>query len=120
MFSNIGKKIKVLAYVIFFLGALTSLLVAVEIYEDNLWPSIVVLILGMFLSWIANFLLYGFGQLINNSDKLVEMRKLELHTQMLSSDDVQGLSSEKWECEKCGSMVSEDYDYCPICKIFNQ
>ena len=28
---------------------------------------------GSFLSWIGSFLLYGFGQLIENSDKLVEL-----------------------------------------------
>ena len=34
--------------------------------------GILTILLGVLISWIGSFVLYGFGQLVDNSDKLVE------------------------------------------------
>lgn len=71
MFNNIGSKIKSLAIVITVLGFITSFFfgIAVLIYSGIL--GIIIIIAGCIISWVSSFLLYGFGQLIENSDILV-------------------------------------------------
>ena len=72
-FKNIGKKIKILATVIAIIGSLVSIILGIilickTVYIDGiLWITI-----GPIVSWISCFVLYGFGQLVDNSDKLVE------------------------------------------------
>ena len=88
MFSNIGKKIKMLAKVLFWisfaLGVLTSLGVAIAIANvmgcgryygmgaGAVFAAIGIFILGSGLSflfsWISSFFMYGFGQLIDDGE----------------------------------------------------
>lgn len=79
MFRNIGDKIKIVAEVSCWLGIVGSVLYGIIIagrIEDSILLSLLigVLIMGLgsLLSWIGSFVLYGFGQLIENSDILVE------------------------------------------------
>lgn len=75
MFYDIGGKIKIMAYVIFWGGLLLSFFagfgaVSNEVFMDEstiLWFVIYVLV-GSLLSWGASLLVYGFGQLIENTD----------------------------------------------------
>lgn len=90
MFNNIGRKIKTLAKVIAWMGIALSVLsglgtmieIVILANADTVLSYIVFLILGLvggtivavvggFLAWISVFILYGFGQLVENSDKLV-------------------------------------------------
>ena len=80
MFSNIGGKIKKLAIVFTCLGFLGSLLVGVpltvllsDFSPEATIVGIVITLMGFLFSWTSSFILYGFGQLITNSDKLVQM-----------------------------------------------
>lgn len=74
MFDNIGGKIKVLAQVVCWIGITISVIFGLISFENG---GIVVIILGSLFSWIGSFTLYGFGQLIENSDILVELKKKE-------------------------------------------
>ena len=76
MFDNIGGKIKALAKV------LTWIEIIVFVVWGIVWMSVggnfavlglVVAVLGSLLAWVSSFLLYGFGQLVENSDKLVRL-----------------------------------------------
>lgn len=81
MFNNIGGKIKVVAKVSCYvgmafsiLGCLGNILTAV----DNLYfSSAIYWLLGLIflpvLSWVGSLLIYGFGQLIENSDTLIDL-----------------------------------------------
>lgn len=71
MFENIGGKIKMLASVICWTGIAVSLIVGVVFIVIAPLAGIAIIILGPLLSWISSFFTYGFGQLIENSDKLV-------------------------------------------------
>lgn len=97
MWNNIGGKIKVLAKVIFWIGAGISVICAIVMfvgagnlsselnsYERYYYSSssheevtalvlggFAVLIIGPLLSWINSFLLVGFGQLVQNTDRIV-------------------------------------------------
>ena len=65
MFSNIGEKIKVLAVVCTIIGCVLSVVIAIVCWcSEIVWAGFVALILGCLVSWIGSFLLYGFGELI--------------------------------------------------------
>jgi hypothetical protein len=78
MFNNIGGTIKTVAKVLFFVGIGVSflgwiILLSVGIMDSEIAmmvESLVALILGLFTSWFSTLLLYGFGQLIENTDIL--------------------------------------------------
>lgn len=83
MFKNIGKKIKILAIVIFACGIIGSVfggcsdMVAgiSESNADDAISGLAVVFFGPILTWISSILIYGFGQLIDNSDKIAEEMK---------------------------------------------
>lgn len=84
MYNNIGGKIKGLAVFFCILGILGSLTVSIvtivgiqsSYYLDDdsvLYGSIggvLISIVGSLISWVSSFLLYGFGQLVQNSDRI--------------------------------------------------
>lgn len=77
MFNNIGGKIKKLAGVmtwIGFVGAFIGGIALMDSVGDDLEIIVPVLVwvVGGLLSWVGSFLLYGFGQLIENTDILVQ------------------------------------------------
>ncbi len=82
MFDNIGNKIKILAKVLCWIGIVLCVIVAMVMFvlssqtdslqmdsvkSKFLWCGFAFLILGPLFSWIGSFVLYGFGELINNS-----------------------------------------------------
>lgn len=76
MYSNIGGKIKALAVIVTVLCIILCLVLGAFLIGNNS-PAlgIAVIILGSLASWISSFVLYGFGQLIENSDNLLYMTK---------------------------------------------
>ena len=76
MFNNIGHKIQVLAKVLCWIGiicwVITGLaLMAGEFVRANSGAGVVAgimtIIVGVLVSWIGSFLLYGFGQLVEDT-----------------------------------------------------
>ena len=88
MFNNIGGKIKVLAKVLCWVGIAFSVIMGIVILAggetvrvtingeyssvSNVPAGILTIVLGSLFSWIGSFFAYGFGQLVENSDKLAE------------------------------------------------
>lgn len=76
MFENIGGKIKALAKVLCWIGIIASVISAIAMWGQNssysptILPGILILVLGCLLSWIGSFFAYGFGQLIENTDRI--------------------------------------------------
>ena len=78
MFDNIGSKIKTLARIVCWLGIIISVISGLAIMvsnEETIFVGTLIILLGSIGSWIGSFVLYGFGQLIENSDTLVEISK---------------------------------------------
>ena len=90
MFNNIGRKIKTLAKVIAWIGMASSVIsglvtmieTAILTKADTVLQGVWFLFLGLILgaivaavgclvAWASVLILYGFGQLVENSDKLV-------------------------------------------------
>ncbi len=86
MFKNMGKKIKVLAQVLMWLSFAVWCIFGLIMIANGVmmleWgPRGIVMIvvglimigLGFLFSWIGSFITYGFGQIIDNTDKLVAL-----------------------------------------------
>ncbi len=74
MYNKIGEKIEILAEAIAWLGILISVFVGMYLMasdEDLVGVGVLIMIIGGLGSWIGSFILYGFGQLIENSEILV-------------------------------------------------
>lgn len=73
LFDNIGAKIKIIAKVLFGLGVVAGLVIAYFVSQkgnDNL--AMIVFFVGILISWFSTYLLYGFGELVDNSQKIVD------------------------------------------------
>ena len=83
MFTNIGNKIKKLAKIVCWVGIILSILASISMFiaaaSGQVDPitavttGIVAVVVGVLVSWIGCFLLYGFGELVDNSTKMREM-----------------------------------------------
>ena len=77
MFQNIGGKIKKIADWVLILGIISSIIWGIAIMvtdEELILEGFITMIVGSISAWLSSVLLYGFGQLIENSDKLVMMQ----------------------------------------------
>ena len=72
MFKNIGAKIKKIAEIYTILGIVVSVIWGITTMAISGIGGLLVIVIGCLASWIGSFLLYGFGQLVENSDKLVK------------------------------------------------
>lgn len=73
MFNDIGQKIKKFAEIICAIGIAGSLIYGlIAFLNKDALMAIVVIIAGSLSAWIGSAILYGFGQLIENSDIIKE------------------------------------------------
>ena len=83
MFKNIGKKIKLVAKIVCWLGIFCIILGGVGLMLGGttlggtsvggvaaIALGILVAVGGSLVSWIGSFMTVGFGQLVENSDKI--------------------------------------------------
>lgn len=74
MFTNIGTKIKTTAKVFAWVGIILSVLAGVALtMSAGFIGGILVAIVGSLLSWVGSLALYGFGELVENSDILTNL-----------------------------------------------
>lgn len=78
MFNNIGRKIKFLAETLAWFGIFLCVITGIIViargiqYESSLIGlGICIMMIGPIICWILSWPLYGYGQLIENSDILV-------------------------------------------------
>lgn len=73
MYNNIGGKIKLLAVLITAVCSALSIYCGCSIlFGDKNVLGWLFIVLGPLVSWLSSFVLYGFGQLIQNSQKLCD------------------------------------------------
>ena len=68
MFQNVGKKIKIWAISLFIIYTIACIICGIIFLCDGEALGLIPLLVGPFASWVSSFLLYGFGQLVENSD----------------------------------------------------
>lgn len=85
MYSDIGKKIKGWAVVMFAFSALVSVIIGALLIardEDDLVIALIIMLGGTFSAWISSWLMYGFGEIV---DKLCEIEKNTRSTAMIGA-----------------------------------
>lgn len=79
MFNDIGRKIKLLASIVAWGGIIGSIISGIGTFvslndnymtEDFAFVGIIVAIVGAISSWIGSFVLYGFGELIDQTTQI--------------------------------------------------
>lgn len=122
MFKDIGGKIKTLATVVYWIGTVLSVMYGyVLMMEISFWPGLLTIVLGALGTRIGSFVLYGFGQLVENSDACAAMAKNANAPQPESQDTLSESSAEEasplstWTCD-CGATNSDTLDYCLSCR----
>ena len=77
MFENIGGKIKGLAKVVCWIGIILSVITGILAIaaqgSAGFIPGIAIIIVGALGSWVGSFVLYGFGEMVENSDIRTEL-----------------------------------------------
>ncbi len=69
MYDNIGGKIKGLAKVGFIVEAIAAVITGIALMAldgDMILIGLLVMLLGPIVAWVSSWLLYGFGELIDN------------------------------------------------------
>lgn len=149
MFDNIGGKIKALAKFITWLGIAGSAIAGIAIissgsqmpryYGDNTMaiPGLLTIVLGSLFSWLGSFLLYGFGELIEQTtmvnQNLSKLQSDPWHPNEKSSPVFAAAEPEiKPEQTKAQAMVEDEEDkiavvdrskellICPFCGTTQQ
>ena len=121
MYDEIGKKIKMLAKVIFIVLAIAiSILgiVCAGMMGKGGFLCILLAAVGVLLAWVSGFILYGFGELvdrISNIDKKLNENKTKVVSN--SENVVENVQSEKDEKIKhlkklldMGLITEEEYN----------
>ena len=131
MFNNIGGKIKTLATFLTIIGIIGSGVWGLSLmllHEDLILSGLLIILVGSLSSWIASFLLYGFGEIIDelkelnsNSrkmcalletkrDSIFSMKSNTVNTKdntLKTIDDTFKMVTHAWMCTICGNMISE-------------
>lgn len=111
MFKNIGGKIKTLASVITCAFIILSIVSGVLIMVNDLvLVGILVMLVGFLLSWVSSFILYGYGQMIENSDKLVAIERMKLEGELAKLDTKADKADELAKWNKAGFLTDEEFD----------
>lgn len=98
MFSNIGGKIKTFVVVCFIFGCIGALFTAIsfwtQIDKGGAWMFFIGLLAGggvFLISWIGSFVLYGYGQIVENTDSITYYlediaRETKKQTELLANE----------------------------------
>lgn len=80
MFDHIGRKVKVFAKTLFWLGVVGSIILGLVIanQSDTLWAFLLVAIVGSVASYLSVIVLYMVAQLVDNSDIIAENSQKQL------------------------------------------
>jgi hypothetical protein len=136
MFDNIGGKIKGLAKVTAWLGIIASVIYGIVLISQSnryyngsalVITGVIVMAAGSLGSWISSFLLYGFGELIDQATQVaINTAKGYApdgtgaqginHTASSASVPYSKLPSPKtWECLKCHTTNAQEALFCKEC-----
>lgn len=125
-YENIGNKIKGLAQMAFVVEAIAAVITGIALMasdEDLILYGLLVLIAGPIIAWVSSWLLYGFGQLIENSDIIAEEynRKNERHEKVVEQNNERKQEQRKKAIKATivNPEISEDEFIditCPNCK----
>lgn len=108
MFDNISDKMKSAATALAILGIIGSIIIGSVMIAESLLVGLLVIIVGSLSSWVSSFTLYGFGQLIENTDAISsEMESIKRTTSEYAAN-----ASDKTPPSSNGAKKSANLDPC--------
>ena len=124
-YDNIGEKIKGLARWAFAIEAISAVISGFVLMvqdEDMILIGLLVVVFGPIVAWVSSWLLYGYGQLIENSDIIAEEynRKNEKHEKDVAKSNAKkdAQCREKMKATLANPNIADD-EYiditCPNC-----
>lgn len=92
MYDNIGGKIKGLAKATFIVEAIAAVISGIAVMaidEEMILIGLLVMVIATIVAWVSSWFLFGFGQLIENSDIIAKQykRKNEKHEKSISESN---------------------------------
>ena len=127
MYDNIGGKIKGLAKVIFIIEAIGTIIAGIVllITGDLALFGLLILICGPLVAWVSSWILYAFGELVEDVGTIRYQVQHEKSTKQkskgvpTSNPEIMppNLSNRnKVFCEKCGADITFNKSACHVCK----
>ncbi len=124
MYDNIGRKIKGLAKGLFVIEAIGTIVAGIAILtidDDFILHGLLMLIWGPLVAWVSSWVLYAFGELVEDVHALRNQKiptEQHDHTSMFiedtkASEQQFAPTLEKGKCELCGKK-SENLRRCKI------
>ncbi len=110
MYNNIGGKIKGLTKVIAVLGALAPIAIGLGLMfndDDTFFLGLVIIVVGCLISWISSWLLYGFGDLIENT-ALIARNTQAMYMNEYANQNA-NRQSELYRLYSTGTITAEEY-----------
>ena len=109
MYDNIGKKIKLLARIITIIAVIASIIAGIILMALEQYWGIIFIILFPFVLWVSSFILYGFGELIDNTCDIERNigRGIYKSAVQIKQDDKKNKMLEKLRSE--GLISEEEY-----------
>lgn len=105
MFNNVGGKIKIIAKITAWIGIIVCIIygfVMLVSMEDMALIGLLIMTVGSLLSWISSLVLYGFGELVENSSVFANKKST-----YISKNSEKTETLEKWRND--GLITEEEY-----------
>ncbi len=105
MFNNVGAKIKAIAKVAAWIGIAVCLIygfVMLVSMENMALIGLLIMTVGSLVSWISALVLYGFGELIENSNIIANKKNTDV-----PKTSAKDKTLEKWRND--GLITEEEY-----------
>lgn len=140
MYENIGGKIKSVAVGTFIVEAISAVFsgIAIIVSGEAILLGLLLIIVGPIAAWVGTLILYGFGELVENSEYLINLRSNlqneNYNNESYSRNDnpftyskydeasdynhrhnLYNVSNKRKACSKCGNIVTERDDKCRCC-----
>ena len=114
MFKNVGGKIKGLAAFVTWLGIIAAVIGGIFYmtidFEDTFFLGLVIAVSGSVVAWISSFVLYGFGELVENSAIIAQKQDVKVPRAKTSSpvtprNQIKKETQQKsnGKCQLCGA-----------------
>ena len=124
MYDNIGGKIKGLAKTMFIVEAIGAVIMGIALLttdDDFILAGLLTLFCGPIVAWIGSWILYAFGELVEDVRDIRDLKCLNKEQPKTKSIVMQNMESSKQEpkpticnkCELCGKE-SENLHRCKI------
>lgn len=123
MFDDVGEKIKGLAKIFLIIAIIGSVIGGIILISSNWLLGLLVIGLGILVSWILCVFIYAVGQIVENTDSAAKsLRRIEeLNAEMIAKEEpikkadiYKRANKENRNDVKCKNETSEIYR-CPNC-----